>query len=211
MPPKRKRNDYTVSESESDDVSLHRPTAMTLLPQVMQNIERLKARRDRFRKNITEQFDAFAAGKKKSIEAHYASKTEQRSSEARDLLTRYAEALKQRAAIEKSIEEIVLNAREDLRELTVVLEAAYSGRHQQANAAISSFTPTTLASAEDAAPATIMDPGAAAEKNVLEMCSESRSDKDAKETRADDPDCARETEHLYRKRPKESIFDRILW
>ncbi|KAI2636032.1 hypothetical protein GGS21DRAFT_61433 [Xylaria nigripes] len=212
MPPKRRRREETVSDSGSDVVFLHRPTATTLLPEVMQNIEQLKTKRARGRKKITEQFDAYAAKKKKDIDSHYASRAEQRSSEAKDLLTRYAEALEKRASIEKSIEEIVLNARENLRELSIVLGAAYSGRQRQTGSAIGSFASTTLTSPKGAAaPAAVADSGSVPEKRGLDMQSKSHIDRNEEHTHAGNPAFARGVKTQYGKRRRESVFDRILW
>ncbi|KAI1431007.1 hypothetical protein GGR50DRAFT_698420 [Xylaria sp. CBS 124048] len=216
MPPKRKRKDETPSdsesqsESESDVVSLSRPTATALLPELMQNIERLKSRRDRLRKTITKEFDAYAAGKKNDIGARYASKAEQRSSEAKDLLTRYAVALERRASIEKSIEGLVLNAREDVRELAIVLEAAYSGRRQQTNAAIGSFASPTLASAKGAAPTAVTTSGLSAKQSAFGTQGEYRIDGDEKEARAGNSVSDSNTQPQFG-RPRGNFFDRILW
>ncbi|TGJ79391.1 hypothetical protein E0Z10_g9381 [Xylaria hypoxylon] len=137
MPPKRKRRDDVASDSEeSDIVSLCRPTATALLP-----AETLKTKRDRGRKDIAANFDAYAAGKKKAIANHYASEAENRSTEAKALLTLYAEVIARRASIERSIKKLVSNSKSDRDELTILLKAVYTGRRGQLDTATGSIAP----------------------------------------------------------------------
>jgi hypothetical protein len=121
-----------------------------------------------------------------------------RSAEAKDLLARYAEALEQRAAIEKSIEEVVSNAREDLKELTIVLEAAYSGRHEQVRAAVGSFAsiaPVRTKGAITANPSIALDEGVERQKRPL----------------AGDPAYATDVAGQYEKEYGENFMDHISW
>ncbi|KAI3323367.1 hypothetical protein HD806DRAFT_496390 [Xylariaceae sp. AK1471] len=198
MPPKRRLNMGSGSE-ESNMESKRRSNVTALIPEAMQNIEKLKAKRDRDRREISKSFDAHIAGEKKGIENHYASKAKQKSAEAKDLLARYAEALEQRASIEKSIEEVVLNAREDLKELTIMLEAAYSGRYEQTRAAVGLFASVAPVTAKGVATANI--PGSATDKSAGK---EGR-------TLAGDSVYARDSAGQYEKERPENFLDQISW
>ncbi|KAI1131734.1 hypothetical protein F5Y10DRAFT_232958 [Nemania abortiva] len=191
MPPKRKPQDDISSGSESDPVVLQRPTVTEILPKVMQNIEMLTAKRDRGRKKISAGFDTYIAGRKKEIEERYTSEARKRSTEAKTLLTRYVEALEERASIEKSIEEMALDAREDLQELMIILEAAYSGRQQQCKAAAGSFASLEPVPAK----------GAAVNKVTPDMRDEIRAGKDY----------IGDTKRQDENQGRDYIFDEILW
>ncbi|KAI0107612.1 hypothetical protein GGR51DRAFT_559418 [Nemania sp. FL0031] len=214
MPPKRKPLSLEISsDSDSDVVVLQRPTATTVLPEVMRNIETLKAKREAGRKKISASFDAYITRRMKEIEDYYSSETQKRwvdltmrhvpssayktswlASEAKALLTRYAEALEQRAAIEKSIEDLALDARDELQQLMTVLEAAYTGRQRQFKAAVGSF-----ASLE---PVMLKSP--APDKGAVDIQGEDQADEAGKSH-------ARETKRQNEDQGREYIFDRILW
>ncbi|KAI1192303.1 hypothetical protein F5X97DRAFT_341172 [Nemania serpens] len=210
MPPKRKQSDDILSGSESDIVlvSPRRPAATTLLPEVMQNIERLKTKRGNGRKKIAAGFKAYIDGMKNEIEDHYTTEDKKRSTEVKTLLTRYAEALEKRASIEKSIEEIVLNSREDLRELTIVLEAAYSGRQQQSTAAAGSFASIGSVPAKTST-THLQSP---TDNGTVDMQSKAWSNKAGKENRTPDgnPAYARGSKPWNEQRGG-SVFDQFSW
>ncbi|KAJ8133501.1 hypothetical protein O1611_g123 [Lasiodiplodia mahajangana] len=196
MAPKRKPVSLEISsDSDSDVVVRQPPTATTALPEVMRNIEMLKAKREAGRKKISAGFDAYIAGKKNEVEAHYTSKTKKRTSEVKELLTRYAEALEQRAAIEKSIEELVLDARDELQQLMIVLEAAYTGRQGQLKAATGSF-------ASLLEPVMVKTP--APDKDDANMQDEGRADKAGRNYAGD-------SKYQKENQGREDIFDRISW
>ncbi|KAF2963540.1 hypothetical protein GQX73_g10032 [Xylaria multiplex] len=155
MPPKRKpRNDMASDTEESDVVELRRPATSTL-PGVMKNIEKLKAKRDRGRKDVAAKFDAYVAEKKNAIAEHYASEAEKRVAEATALLTRYAEVVARRASIERSIEKLVSDSANDAEDLKVILQAVYDGRSGQWRKAAGSFASITP---KGAASASTMNP-----------------------------------------------------
>ncbi|RWA13768.1 hypothetical protein EKO27_g1345 [Xylaria grammica] len=145
MPPKRKSraNDVVASDSEPETVALRRPTGTALLPAVMNNIEMLKTKRDRDRKDVAAKFDAYVAERKKAIADHYAAEAEKRSTEAKALLIRYAEVLERRASIEDSIEKLVEGSANDIDELCMLLEAVCTGRRGQLDTAAGSFASIT--------------------------------------------------------------------
>ncbi|KAI8954814.1 hypothetical protein F4801DRAFT_531705 [Xylaria longipes] len=199
MPPKRKHQVTVSSDSESDMVSLRRPKETAILPTIMRNIEMLKVKREDNRKGITAKFDAYISKKKKEIEDHYASEAKKKSAELKDLLTRYAHALEQRASIEKSIEDIVLNTRQGLNELSVVLEAAYSGRQQQTHAAAGSFSSIAPVPAKSTVSANPTNPLA----TTTNIRNRAQADKGEKEGGGRNGDLAYAG--------KENVFDQILW
>lgn len=204
MPPKRKQRDDIVSGSESDAVPPRRPTATTLLPEVMQNIEKLKIKRDSSRKKITMGFDAYVNELKKRIEVHCTAEAKKRSTEAKALLARYIEALEKQASIERSIELIVLNSNEDLKGLGMVLEAAFSGRQQQSRAAVGSFTPDEPMSAEG----TVPKPHGNADKSISGVQGDVSINGVRKEGYGDNG-CAHDDREAGGQGG--SIFDRISW
>lgn len=102
----------------------------------------------------------------------------------------------------------MLDSREDLRELTIVLEAAYSGRQQQSTAAAGSFTsmvsvPMNTSTTHLCSP--IEDPN-------FSMQNQAWTSKAGKENRTPngDPTYARGPKHLDEQRG-ESVFDQISW
>ncbi|KAI1756593.1 hypothetical protein F4782DRAFT_273237 [Xylaria castorea] len=198
MPSKRKHQVTISSDSESDIVSLRRPKETTVLPAIMRNIEMLKAKRDDSRKDITAKFNTYTSRKKKEIEDYHASKARKKSAERKDLLTRYIQALEQRASIEKSIEDIVLQTRDYLNELNLVLNAAYSGRQQKLHAATGSFSSIAPAPEKPTASANPTNSRAA-----TNMQNKARVDRGEKEGRACNGD------HAYV--GKENVFDQITW
>ncbi|KAI1176843.1 hypothetical protein F4777DRAFT_235341 [Nemania sp. FL0916] len=211
MPPKRKPKQDSVSNSdESDVVSPPRPTATTVLPEVMRNIELLKMKRDRDRKKIAAGFDAYITGLKNEIADRYDSEAKKRETGTKALLKRYVEALEKRASIEKSIESIVLDSGEDLKGLAIILEAAYSGRQKQFAAAKGSF-----ASIE---PAQTTSVGASAHLGATTQSSSvaqgdpwlSKGEKAdyAHNNRSED---VRNTKHGDRERGRDDVFAQILW
>ncbi|GAP83367.2 hypothetical protein SAMD00023353_0202820 [Rosellinia necatrix] len=217
MPPKRKQRDEIASDSgsEPDKVSLRRPTAATLLPEVLQNIDMLKAKRDRGRKDITAELNTYVTRMKKRIGDRFVEEAKQRSAEAKALLNRYIDALERRAAIEKSIEDIVLNTHEDLKGLSIVFEAAYSGRQQQSKAAVGSFAPIDPIDpvpAKELTSAPTADSPDATGKGVSDMRDPVQSNKDGKDERAGDNNSTHDKEdgHQIGERP-EDIFGQISW
>ncbi|KAI1739271.1 hypothetical protein F4680DRAFT_141367 [Xylaria scruposa] len=198
MPPKRKHQVTIGSDSGSDIASLRRPKETAVLPAIMRNIEMLKARRDKSRKEITAKFDAYISKKKKEIEDCHASKANKRSTELKDLLSHYIQALEKQASIEKSIEDIVLQTRDHLNELNMVLDAAYSGRQQRSHAAAGSFSSIVPAPTKSTAPANPTVPRVA-----TNMQNEGQADGGEKEgrIRKGDPNYA----------GKENVFDQFTW
>ncbi|KAI0873475.1 hypothetical protein GGS24DRAFT_463596 [Hypoxylon argillaceum] len=194
MPPKRKSQDEISSGSESEVVIIQRPSAAVLLPEVMRNIEMLKSRREGSRKKINAGFNAYIAAMKKEIGEHYAAQATKRSAEAKSLLTHYVEALEQRASIEKSIEELVMDARQDLKELAIVLEAAYSGRQEQCNAAAGSFASIEPVSVKDAT----------VDKSVFDMQTNTQTNKT-------DENFISEAKPQNGEQERDNIFDQISW
>lgn len=100
------------------------------------------------------------------------------------------------------------NSREDLRELTIVLEAAYSGRQQQATAAAGLFASIVPVPAKPAAtelPSPIED-------GTSGMQSKAWTNKVGKEihTPNGDPAYAKDSKRRHQQRG-ESVFDQISW
>ncbi|KAI0450606.1 hypothetical protein F5B21DRAFT_490278 [Xylaria acuta] len=156
--------------------------------------EKIKAKRNDGFRGIAAKFDAYTSKKEKEIEDHYASEAKKKSAELKDLLTRYALALEQRASIEKSIEEIVLDTRKDINELSVLLKTAYSGRQQKSHAAAGSFSSIAPVPARGTASANPTNPRAAAN-----MQNKAQADRSEEESR----------DHVYA--GKENVFDQISW
>ncbi|KAI0547468.1 hypothetical protein F4679DRAFT_365218 [Xylaria curta] len=198
MPPKRKHQVTISSDSGSDIVSRRRPKETALLPAIMRNIEILKAMRDKSRKNITAKFDAYTSKMKKQIDDCHASEAKEKSTKFKDLLNRYIQAVEKQASIEKSIEHVVLQTRDHLNELNMVLGAAYSGRQQISHAAAGSFSSIVHAPTKSTASANPTIPRVA-----TNMQNKGQADGGEKEGRArkGDPDYA----------GKENVFDQFTW
>ncbi|KAI0486336.1 hypothetical protein F4859DRAFT_365600 [Xylaria cf. heliscus] len=197
MPPKRKDQVTIVSDSESDTVSLRRPKKTALLPAIMRNIEMLKSKREGSRKDIAAKFNAYAAEKEKEIRNYYASEAKKRSAELKGLLTRYTQALEQRASIEKSIEDIVLDSAHELEALNIFLKAAYTGRQQQSHAAaglFSSIAPVPVKST------TSVNPTNPRATTIIQ--NQARADRG-------EEGCYRNKDHTNE--GKENVLDRISW
>ncbi|KAI0404901.1 hypothetical protein F4802DRAFT_216064 [Xylaria palmicola] len=212
MPPKRKRREDISSDSEPNASSLRRPSAMSLLPDVMRNIEALKERRNKDRKKIAAELQTHVAGKKKSIRDHYVSETKKRSAETKDLLLRYCQALEQQVSIEKSIEEIVVTSREDLKELEIVLEAAYTGRQQQSRTPIGSFASSSAPgpAAKRVVPAAHSDFCGATDKDSVEIRNGAWVGRDGKDGRARDGNPA-PGNHQDEGQVKKKFLDELSW
>ncbi|KAJ8124080.1 hypothetical protein ONZ43_g116 [Nemania bipapillata] len=155
----------------------------------------LRTRRDGGRKKINAGYDAYISAKKKEIGEQYAAETKKRSTEAKALLTRYVEALEQRASIEKSIEELVVKAREDLEDLAIILEATYSGRQQQCAAAVGSFDSIEDAPAKDAA---------VGKDTIFDIQAETQEDTAEK-------NCAADSTPQNEEQGQDDIFGQISW
>ncbi|KAI0863241.1 hypothetical protein F4860DRAFT_469208 [Xylaria cubensis] len=160
--------------------------------------EMLKAKRDRNRKDITAKFDAYTSKKKKDIEDCHASEAKKKSAELKDLLSRYLQALENRASIEKAIEDVVLQTRDHLNELNLVLDAAYSGRQQRSHAAAGSFSSIVPAPTKPTVSANPMNPHVS-----TNMQNKAQIDGGEKEGRVCNGDLA------YAE--KENVFDQITW
>ncbi|KAI1111337.1 hypothetical protein F5Y14DRAFT_425597 [Nemania sp. NC0429] len=211
MPPKRKQRDEIISDGEPDVVLVppRGPNIAALLPEVMQNIETLKFKRDSGRKKITAGFRAYLDEVRNEIKEYYASEAKKRSAEVSTLLTRYAETLEKQASIEKSIEEIVRNSRDDLRELTMVLKAAYSGRQQQSAAATGSFASIIESVPVKTCPAGPPSPGG---NGALNMQSKAWTSKASMERYALDGNSTNVRDSKHRNEQQGgSVFDQITW
>ncbi|KAI8635397.1 hypothetical protein F5Y19DRAFT_10547 [Xylariaceae sp. FL1651] len=235
MPRKRRLADD--EDSESDIEPQRRSTTTALIPRAMHNIQNLKAKRDKVRRDIAKEFDTYLTKKKKDVEHHYAAEAEHRTAQIADLLNKYTAALDQRVAIEKSINGLVDEAREDLKELTMFIGAAYSGRQESAAKAVSSLTFTTSIPAKDSAHAAttgsgkVTDAGAQLRQNETRQSNgrvEDRSftldiplgrdhgseevGRDSKGERgADDATYGRESKHDSKKGGGDNIFNQISW
>ncbi|KAI0535834.1 hypothetical protein GGR58DRAFT_477703 [Xylaria digitata] len=206
MPPKRKpRNDVASDTEESDIVELRRPATSTL-PGVMKNIEKLRAKRDRGRKDIAAGFDAYVAEKKKAIADHYALETEKRLAEATALLTRYAEVVARRASIEHSIEKLVSDSANDAEDLKVILQAVYAGRCGQWSKAAGSFASITP---NGAASAPTMNPHHATGKHSL-FDTKGRAQLNGHDGQGNDHD-GDDAKHQGEERGGVNILRRIFW
>ncbi|GAW20693.1 hypothetical protein ANO14919_102020 [Xylariales sp. No.14919] len=205
MPPKRKSraNDVVASDSEPDTVALRRPTGTALLPAVMNNIEMLKTKRDRDRKDIAAKFDAYVAERKKAIADHYAAEAEKRSTEAKALLIRYAEVLERRASIEDSIEKLVEGSANDIDELCMLLEAVCTGRREQLDTATGSFASITPKEATKT-PTTGL---AARWRNIFSQ-GDTRANEGEEKGQACNDDGAK---HKKGEREGDNAIDRIFW
>ncbi|KAJ3579585.1 hypothetical protein NPX13_g982 [Xylaria arbuscula] len=141
MPPKRKQTVVDlVSESELEDESDDELDLNNSL-KFIQRIEALAKKRNDKRNAITAGFDKFIADTKGAIEKHYAAEAKKRSAEIKDLLTRRAQALQKRAAIECEIKALISQGRKDTHDIMVILEEVQFYKYRK-----SSTTAGSLAS-----------------------------------------------------------------
>ncbi|KAI1420380.1 hypothetical protein F5Y12DRAFT_719605 [Xylaria sp. FL1777] len=204
MPPKRKqREDDIALDSGPEVIVVPRPTTtVPIQVQLLENIERFRAQRDKDRENIASSFNKYVAETKQAIANHYASKAETRA-----LLIRYAKALEQRAAIERSIETLLLKTREDAEDLVLVLEAVQIGNRRRlddASGSFASLVPKSTASAPTVTPCNTTD------KRILDVGGEAWGNTREKEGHARDDTCAKDAKH-QNEEWEDNRFDEISW
>ncbi|KAK5630003.1 hypothetical protein RRF57_005718 [Xylaria bambusicola] len=189
---------YTEAEPETEK---ERENTVKLI----QKIETLANKRNARRKAIKAEFDKYVDEMKEAIEKHHASKAEKRSNEIKALLTRRAQALEKRAAIERDIAKLLLDTRENTEDLMIVLEAVHVGGCQKFNDAKGSFANLVTKSVAPA-PAT---PPSAMKKRLYDILGEAKIEKGEKDVHGDN--LVKDAEHQDTHQSKEGFFESITW
>ncbi|KAI0523785.1 hypothetical protein F5B22DRAFT_659524 [Xylaria bambusicola] len=212
MPPKRKQKEVEdISDSEpyteaEPEIEIGREDTVKLI----QRIETLANKRNTRRKAIKAEFDKYIDEMKEAIEKHHASKAEKRSNEIKALLTRRAQALEKRAAIERDIAKLIQETRENTEDLMVVLEAAYEGGCQKANDATGSFASLVTTKTAAPVPAPITPPSPM-KTRLYDILGEAKIDRGEKGGHGQSDDPAKDAEHQDKRLSKADFFENIAW